>query len=103
MAVTKKIQEAVKDAIEFGIDQALPPFMLFIVHAWVKAKGIGGYAIVGAGSKAEAKRLVYKQGWLHLATVKKVESFYEYCGKWNSDIMYQDLKESGRLPKRVGE
>lgn len=108
MAVSKKIQQAVKDTIDFGMLKGLPEFMLYIVYAKARKLPQNGWAIIGAGSKKEAKEIALTKGWLETAIVFKVLTFSEYCESFHmtkeqSETEYNRIKNINKLPKKVGE
>jgi len=105
MSVSKKIQELVKDSVDYGINQALPEFMIFFVHAKARRLPQRGWAVIGATTKKEAKEIAQNDGWLHTARVVSVYTFEEYCKGIcyidNPDEEYNRLKKLKKLPKKI--
>ena len=105
MAVSKRIQEIVKDSVDFGISQGLPEFMLFIVYARSRDKKYSGCAIIGAASKKQAKEIAKcEDGWLTRAIIRGVDTFEEYSKRIPMEPdPYELLRINKLMPKKVGD
>ena len=102
MAVSKKVQELVKDSVEYGINQGLPEFMLYVVYAQARKMPQNGWAIIGATSKKEAREIA-REYWIPTARIVGVITFEDYCRNLDADEEYKRLKNTNKLPKKLRE
>lgn len=105
MAISKKVLQNVQDSIEFGMSPGLPYPLLWIVYARSRRGYNSGWAVIGATSKTHAKQIARTGGWLSTAVVTRISSFEEDCRSTMTltEDMYNELRNSGKLPKKIGE
>ena len=95
-----KKEDIVPFAIKFGLmGNYLPPFQLYIVYA--RTRIYSGYAVFGATTKKEQ---AYSAGWLISAKVYKVDTFNQYCERFqkNPTDEYNRLADKNLLPDSLG-
>lgn len=105
MTISKKVLQNVQDSIIYGMSPGLPYPLLWIVYARTRRGFSNGLAIIGATSKTHAKQTARKNGWLSTAVITGIVSFEEDClhMKRPTDEVYNELRNLGKLPKKIGE